>query len=82
MNVYGAVGIIGASWSGYWQSVALIHALRTDTIQKGSFLSREFISKAGNPSGFRRQVWTRSVITVVMVAIIGLIFWAAPRISN
>lgn len=82
MNVYGAVGLIGASWSGYWQAVALIRAWRTDTIQKGSFLSPEFISKAGNPDGFWRQVRTRSVITVVMVAIIGLIFWAAPRISN
>jgi hypothetical protein len=82
MNMYGAVGLIGASWSGYWQSVALIHAWRTDTIQKGSFLSREFISKAGNPNGYRRQVWVRSVIAVVMVAIIGLILWAAPRISS
>ena len=82
MNAYGAAGLIAASWSGYWQAIALIHAWRTDNIQKGSFLSREFISKAGNPNGFRRQVRVRSVITVVMVAIIGLIFWAAPRISN
>jgi len=82
MNIYGSVGLIGASWSGYWHALALIRAWRTDTIQKGSFLSREFISKAGNPDGYRRQVRIRSVIAVVMVAIIGLIFWAAPHIGN
>ena len=82
MNLYGAAGLIGASWSGYWQAVALIHAWRTDTIQTGSFLSREFISKTGNPNGCQRQVRARSVVVVVMVAIIGIIFWAATRISH
>ena len=82
MNAYATAGLIAASWSGYWQAVALIYAWRTDTVQTGSFLSREFISKTGDPKGYRRQVWSRSVVAVVMVAIIGLIFWAAPRISS